>query len=157
MLSVFGTGGFRHFGNACALVHLVEHMKAIVALLGPGKGPVHAPADLKGLKVRVTKSPVDFILFKAWGGIPVPYDWSNGDSKWLQTYQGLQTGVVEGLYVPIPYQYLFKMHEIAKFYTETGGIWWGGIPVPYDWMQTYQGLQTGVVRCPSLDGLGAIQ
>ena len=98
VLSVFGTGGFRHFGNT--------------------KRPVHAPADLKGLKVRVTKSPVDFILFKAWGGIPVPYDW-------MQTYQGLQTGVVEGLYVPIPYQYLFKMHEIAKFYTETGGIWSG--------------------------------
>ena len=35
------------------------------------------------------------------------------------------TGVVEGLYVPIPYQYLIKMHEIAKFYTETGGIWSG--------------------------------
>lgn len=98
VLSVFGTGGFRHFGNT--------------------KKPVHTPSDLKGLKVRVTKSPVEFLLFQAWGGTPVPYDW-------LQTYQGLQTGVVEGLYVPVPFQYLFKMHEVAKYYTETGGIWSG--------------------------------
>ena len=95
VLSVFGTGGFRHFGNT--------------------KKPVHVPSDLKGLKVRVTKSPVEFLLFKAWGGTPVPFDW-------LQTYQGLQTGVVEGLYVPVPFQYMFKMHEVAKYYTETGGI-----------------------------------
>lgn len=98
VLSVFGTGGFRHFGNT--------------------KRSVHVPSDLKGLKCRVTKSPVEFLLFQAWGGIPVPFDW-------LQTYQGLQTGVVEGLYVPVPFQYLFKMHEVAKYYTETGGIWSG--------------------------------
>lgn len=98
VLSVFASGGFRHLGNATK--------------------PVHVPADLKGVKIRVTKSPIEFMLFNAWNATPVPFDW-------LQTYQGLQTGVVEGLYVQVPWQYLFKMHEVAKYYTEIGGLWGG--------------------------------
>jgi TRAP-type C4-dicarboxylate transport system substrate-binding protein len=98
VLAVFASGGFRQLGNT--------------------KRPVHAPADLNGIKIRVTKSPIEFMLFKAWNGIPVPFDW-------LQTYQAMQTGVVDGLYVQVPWQYLFKMHEAAKYYTEMGGLWGG--------------------------------
>jgi TRAP-type C4-dicarboxylate transport system substrate-binding protein len=98
VLAVFASGGFRQLGNT--------------------QRPVHAPADLKGIKIRVTKSPIEFMLFKNWGGIPVPFDW-------LQTYQAMQTGVVDGLYVQVPWQYLFKMHEAAVYYTEMGGLWGG--------------------------------
>ena len=50
---------------------------------------------MKGLKWRVTKSPVEYMLVKNWGAVPVPYDWS-------QLYTGLQSGVVEGQYVASP-------------------------------------------------------
>ena len=95
---VYSSGGFRQLGNATR--------------------PVHTPNDMKGLKWRVTKSPIEYSLIKNWGAVPVPYDWS-------QLYQGLQTGVVEGQYVAIPWQQVTKLHEVAKYYTTVGGMWSG--------------------------------
>ncbi|NKB64961.1 MAG: C4-dicarboxylate ABC transporter substrate-binding protein [Gammaproteobacteria bacterium] len=95
---VYSSGGFREMGNTVK--------------------PVHTPADLKGIKWRVTKSPIEYTLIKNWGAIPVPYDWT-------QLYQGLQTGVVEGQYVAIPWQHVAKLHEVAKYFTKIGGSWSG--------------------------------
>lgn len=95
---VYSSGGFRELGNA--------------------RRPVHTPDDMKGLKWRVTKSPIEYTLIKNWGAVPVPYDWT-------QLYQGLQTGVVEGQYVAIPWQHVAKLHEVAKYYTKIGGSWSG--------------------------------
>lgn len=97
-LAVYSSGGFRQLGNA--------------------HGPVHVPDDMKGVKWRVTKSPIEYTLIKNWGGIPVPYDWA-------QLYQGLQTGVVSGQYVATPWQYVAKLHEVAKYFTEISGVWSG--------------------------------
>ncbi|HJM50849.1 MAG TPA: TRAP transporter substrate-binding protein [Alphaproteobacteria bacterium] len=66
-LAVIPVGGFRQLDNTVRQVRV--------------------PSDLKGIKIRVTKSPTEFNLIKAWGGVPVPYDWS-------ALYEGLQTGVV---------------------------------------------------------------
>ena len=71
---------------------------------------------MKGLKWRTTKSPVEFMLVKNWGATPTPYDWS-------QLYSGLQSGVVEGQYVASPWQHVAKLHEVAKYFTEIGGMW----------------------------------
>lgn len=79
---------------------------------------VHVPTDMKGIKWRVTKSPIEYTLIKNWGAVPVPYDWS-------QLYQGLQTGVVSGQYVATPWQEVAKLHEVTKYYTEIGGSWSG--------------------------------
>ena len=97
-LTVYSSGGFRQLGNA--------------------HGPVHAPSDMKGIKWRVTKSPIEYTLVKNWGAVPVPYDWA-------QLYQGLQTGVVSGQYVATPWQHVAKLHEVAKYFTEIGGSWSG--------------------------------
>ncbi len=97
-LTVYSSGGFRQLGNA--------------------HGPVHVPADMEGVKWRVTKSPIEYTLIKNWGAIPVPYDWA-------QLYQGLQTGVVSGQYVATPWQHVAKLHEVAKYFTEIGGSWSG--------------------------------
>ena len=78
--------------------------------------PIKEPKDLEGIKIRVTKSPVEFTLIKSWGGVPIPYDW-------VQLYQGLQTGVVNGQYVQLPWQSLYKLHEQTKHYTVMGGAW----------------------------------
>ena len=99
-LSVYSSGGFRQLGNATKSVRV--------------------PDDMKGLKWRTTKSPVEFMLVKNWGAVPTPYDWS-------QLYQGLQSGVVEGQYVASPWQEVAKLHEVAKYFTESGGMWSGNI------------------------------
>ena len=97
-LVVYSSGGFRQLANA--------------------ERPVHAPADMQGIKWRVTKSPIEYTLIKNWGAVPVPYDWT-------QLYQGLQTGVVSGQYVAVPWQHIAKLHEVAKYFTEIGGAWSG--------------------------------
>lgn len=97
-LTVYSSGGFRQLGNALR--------------------PVRVPADMEGIKWRVTKSPIEYTLIKNWGAVPVPYDWT-------QLYQGLQTGVVSGQYVATPWQHIAKLHEVAKYYTEIGGSWSG--------------------------------
>ena len=99
-LSIYSSGGFRQLGNAVK--------------------PIHAPSDMKGVKWRVTKSPIEYTLIKSWGGVPIPYDWG-------QLYQGLQSGVVGGQYVAIPWQEVAKLHEVCKYYTEIGGSWSGNV------------------------------
>ena len=99
-LSVYSSGGFRQLGNATKSVRV--------------------PDDMKGLKWRTTKSPVEFMLVQNLGAVPPPYDWS-------QLYQGLQSGVVEGQYVASPWQEVAKLHEVAKYFTEIGGMWSGNI------------------------------
>ncbi|MGH7239823.1 MAG: TRAP transporter substrate-binding protein, partial [Candidatus Saccharimonadales bacterium] len=77
---------------------------------------IRVPADMKGIKFRVTKTAVEFNLIKTWGGIPVPYDWN-------QLYEGLQSGIVQGMYIPDAYVAAKKFYEVCKFITETGGGW----------------------------------
>ena len=114
VFEVFSAGGFRQLGNT--------------------ERVIKSPADMKGIKFRVTKSPIEFNLIKTWGAIPVQYDWR-------QLYQGLQTGVVEGQYMQVPWQFVYKMHEVAKYYTETGGIW-SGAHLSMD-IQQYDKLTAG--------------
>lgn len=74
------------------------------------------PADLKGLKIRVTKSPTEFNLVKAWGAVPVPYDWA-------QLYEGLQSGVVQGMYLQDAFTSAGKFYEVVKYVTVVNGAY----------------------------------
>ena len=74
---------------------------------------VRVPADLKGLKIRVTKSPTEFNLVKAWGAVPVPYDWA-------QLYEGLQSRVVQGMYLQDTFTAAGKFTEVVKHVTAVG-------------------------------------
>lgn len=74
------------------------------------------PADLKGLKIRVTKSPTEFNLVKAWGAVPVPYDWA-------QLYEGLQAGVVQGMYLQDAFTSAGKFFEVVKHVTVVNGAY----------------------------------
>ncbi len=84
--------------------------------VGNSKREVRVPEDLRGLKVRVTKSPVELGLIKTWGAVAVPFDWG-------QLYEGLSTGVVDGFYVPDAYVAAQKFYEVSKHLTRTGGSW----------------------------------
>lgn len=77
---------------------------------------IRVPKDMRGIKFRVTKTLVSFTLIKAWGGVPVPYNWG-------QLYEGLQTGIVQGMYIPDAYVAARRFYEVCKYITETGGAW----------------------------------
>jgi len=77
---------------------------------------VRVPSDLKGVKIRVTKTATEFNLIKAWGAVPVPYDWG-------QLYEGLQTKVVNGMYIPDAYVAARKFYEVSPHITRVGGAW----------------------------------
>ena len=77
---------------------------------------VKVPSDLKGIKLRVTKSPTEFTLISDWGAVAVPYDWA-------AVYQGIQSGVVNGLFLPDCHLWSEKFHEIIDFSTRVNGSW----------------------------------
>ena len=77
---------------------------------------VKVPGDLKGIKLRVTKSPTEFTLISDWGAVAVPYDWA-------AVYQGIQSGVVNGLFLPDCHLWSEKFHEIIDFSTRVNGSW----------------------------------
>lgn len=95
------------------------HVLAVVVSMGfrnlaNSVREVRVPKDLKGIKIRVTKSPVEFSMIKDWGAIPIPYDWG-------QLYEGLQSGVVQGFYIPDAFMAARKFQEVAPYITHTGG------------------------------------
>ena len=76
------------------------------------KKPVHAIADLKGLKIRVIGNPMFVDMMNALGGngVAMGYD---------QVFSALQTGVVDGAENNPP-SYVFDNHyTVAKYYTLT--------------------------------------
>lgn len=76
------------------------------------KRPIRTPEDMKGLKVRVMNSPVYLDTFKQLAtspvGIPFP-----------ETYNALQTGVIDAQENPILTSVLMKFTEVTKYVTRT--------------------------------------
>jgi C4-dicarboxylate-binding protein DctP len=74
--------------------------------------PIHAPADMKGMKLRIQSSKVLDEEIRALGGVPQVMAFS-------EVYQALQTGVVDGTENPISNFYTQKMNEVQKDLTLT--------------------------------------
>lgn len=74
--------------------------------------PMHAPADMKGLKLRIQASKVLDAQMRALGANPQVMAFS-------EVYQALQTGVVDGAENPPSNLYTQKMHEVQKHLTAT--------------------------------------
>ena len=72
------------------------------------KKPVHSPADLKGMKIRVANSPIFIKGMQALGATPTPM--ALGD-----TYTALQQGTIDGLENPASVLYGGKYYEVAKY------------------------------------------
>lgn len=101
----------------------VDQLKviAVVPFLGfrhleTNVGEVRSPDDIRGTKIRVTKSPLDGALLRAWGAVATPVDWS-------ETYDAVQQKVVRGLYIQRPVHAMMKFNEVAPNVTLTGGAW----------------------------------
>jgi C4-dicarboxylate-binding protein DctP len=74
--------------------------------------PLKAVADYKGLKMRIQSSKVLEAEMRALGANPQVLPFS-------ETYQALQTGVVDGTENPPSNMYTQKMHEVQKHATVT--------------------------------------
>jgi C4-dicarboxylate-binding protein DctP len=74
--------------------------------------PMHAPADLRGLKLRIQASKVLDEEMRVLGANPQVMAFS-------EVYQALQTGVVDGLENVPSNLYTQKMHEVQKHMTVT--------------------------------------
>jgi len=72
--------------------------------------PLKAPADFRGLKMRIQSSKVLDSEMRALGATPQVMAFS-------EVYQALQTGVVDGTENPPSNFYTQKMHEVQKFLT----------------------------------------
>lgn len=76
------------------------------------KRPVRTPEDVKGLKVRVMNSPIYIDTFKQLGASPVGIPFP-------ETYNALQTGVIDAQENPILTSVMMKFTEVNKYVTKT--------------------------------------
>ncbi len=74
--------------------------------------PIRAIGDFKGQKMRIQPSKVLDASMRALGAIPQVYAFS-------ETYQALQTGMVDGTENPPSNLYTQKMHEVQKYVSVT--------------------------------------
>lgn len=79
------------------------------------KKPVHVPADLKGMKIRVANSLVFIKGFEALGATPTPLALG-------EVYTALQQGVVDGLENPLTTLEGGKFQEVAKYVILDGHV-----------------------------------
>ena len=74
--------------------------------------PIHVPAEMKGLKMRINSSKVNAAIMKSVGALPQTMAFS-------EVYQGLQTGVIDGTEGPLSNLFTQKQYEVQKNITLT--------------------------------------
>lgn len=91
-----------------------EGMKIVASYVGGSrsfytKKPVHSPADLKGMKIRVLPTPSNNKAIELLGASPVPIPLG-------EVYTAMQQGVIDGAENNIPSYYQTRHAEVAKNY-----------------------------------------
>lgn len=99
--------------------------------------PIHEPADLKGIKMRVMQSPVYIDLFETLGANPTPIAFG-------EVYTALQQGIVDGQENAASLTYASKFHEVQKYYSLTGHTY-SFLPVLIN-KKFYQGLPEDIQK-----------
>lgn len=80
------------------------------------KKPVEAPADLKGLKIRVIENPLYVTTLRAYGANPVPM-------AWPEVYTGLEQGTIDGVDTNYAGMVDAKLYEVTKNLAVTDHIY----------------------------------
>jgi tripartite ATP-independent transporter DctP family solute receptor len=78
------------------------------------------PAQLAGKRIRVIQSPLHTELWKAFGAFPTPIPIT-------ETYNALQTGVVDMMDLTKSAYAAFKLYEVVPYLIETAHIWATGV------------------------------
>ena len=100
----FVVGGFINYG--------ARHLLA--------KQAITRPAQLAGKRIRVIQSPLHTELWRAFGANPTPIPIT-------ETYNALQTGVVDLMDLTKSAYAGFKLYEVVPYLIETGHIWATGV------------------------------
>ncbi len=74
--------------------------------------PVHTPADMKGMRVRVRPSKVHARIFELLGGEPKPMDLS-------EFIEAVKAGTVDAQENPFPNTVTYNVHKFHRFHTVT--------------------------------------
>lgn len=80
------------------------------------KKAVEAPADLKGLKIRVIENPLYVTTLRAYGANPVPM-------AWPEVYTGLEQGTIDGVDTNYAGMVDAKLYEVTKNLAVTDHIY----------------------------------
>ena len=78
--------------------------------------PIHAPEDLRGLKIRVPVSPMLTSIFQSLGAGPTPLNFN-------ELYSALQTKLVDGEENALPTIATSKIYEVQKYISMTSHVW----------------------------------
>ena len=84
------------------------------------KEAITRPSQLAGKRIRVIQSPLHTELWKAFGANPTPIPIP-------ETYNALQTGVVDAMDLTKSAYAGFKLYEVVPYLIETGHIWATGV------------------------------
>lgn len=80
-------------------------------ILFNNKHPVKVPADVKGIKIRTTATPLEQDFWKGLGAIPTPVDVK-------EIYTALQHGLVDGQHLQPVWLTLLRHEDVVKYGTE---------------------------------------
>ncbi|MGE5668483.1 MAG: TRAP transporter substrate-binding protein [Betaproteobacteria bacterium] len=78
--------------------------------------PIHTPADLHGLKLRVPPAPMLTSLFQALGAGATPINFN-------EVYSALQTKLVDGQENPLAIIATARLYEVQKYCSMTNHVW----------------------------------
>jgi len=84
-------------------------------LLLNNKKKAKVPADIAGMKIRTTATPLEQEFWKQAGAVPTPIDIS-------ETYSALQQGVVDAEHLQPMWTEMLKHDEVTKHATEIGAL-----------------------------------
>ena len=84
-------------------------------ILWTNKRPVKVPADMKGVKIRTTATPIEQEFWKGMGAIPTPVDVK-------EIYTALQQGLVDSEHLQPVWLTLLKHDEVVKYGTEIDAL-----------------------------------
>lgn len=85
-------------------------------IVSNSKRPIQMPADFKGLKMR-TSGKMEAAIIETMGAasMVIPSE---------ETYSGLQQKVIDGLATPSTVFYARRYHEVQKYVTNAGMLYW---------------------------------
>ena len=110
------------------------------------KEAITKPAQLAGKRIRVIQSPLHTELWKALGANPTPIPIT-------ETYNALQTGVVDMMDLTKSAYAGFKLYEVVPYLIETAHIWATGVvyfSAPF-W-KTLKSNEQDVLAAAALEG-----
>ena len=84
--------------------------------------PINTPADLKGIKLRVPKSPARVKLFRTLGANPT-------SMSFKEVFSALQQGVIDGQENPLAQIASAKFHEVQKYMSISNHVYTPAYPL----------------------------